>query len=172
MIASTIPLVCVLGGGVVGSVAPAEKIHVSTTIQAGTGLSLVGSDGHTYGRSSPAFLLAEVGLRPPDLMWLEFAPTLMLEVEGRVGFGVMPRVRAFVPKTKRFKPYGLLGLPIFVAPYSMLGVQAGFGFALELHKRVALVAEFTGTAYVWGSDLMTKSVLGKLDESFGVRVNF
>ncbi len=171
MIASTIPLACVLAGGVVGGVAPAEKMHVSTTIMAGTGLSLAGSDGVTYGRRSPAFLLAEVGLRHPDLMWLEFAPALLLEMEGRVGFGLLPRVRAFVP-TKRLHPYGVLGLPIFVAPYSMLGVQAGFGFTLDLHKRVALVAEFTGNVFFWGSDLMTSSVLGKLDSSFGVRVHF
>jgi hypothetical protein len=171
VIASTIPLVCVLGGGVVGGVAPAEKMHVSSTLMAGTGLSLTGSDGRTYWRRSPAFLLAEVGLRHPDLMWLEFAPALLLEVEGRVGFGLLPRVRAFVP-TKRLHPYGVLGIPIFVAPYSLLGVQAGFGFTLDLHKRVALVAEFTGNVYVWGSDLMTKSVLGKLDSALGVRVNF
>ena len=96
---------------------------------------------------------------------------MLLEVEGRVGFGVLPRVRAFVP-TKRVKPYGVVGVPIFVAPYSLVGVQAGFGISIELHRRVAVVAEFTGNAYVWGSDLMNKSVLGKLDESFGVRVQF
>jgi hypothetical protein len=171
VIASTLPLVCVLAGGVIGKLAPADKMHVSATLMGGTGLSLTGSDGRTYGRRSPAFLLAEVGLRHPDLMWLEFAPALLLEVEGRVGFGLLPRVRAFVP-TKRVKPYGVLGLPIFVAPYSLLGIQAGFGFTIELHKRIALVAEFTGNVYVWGSDLMTDSVLGKLDQSFGVRVSF
>jgi len=171
VIASTLPLVCVIAGGVIGKLAPADKMHVSATIMAGTGLSLTGSGGRTYGRRSPTFLLAEVGLRHPDLMWLEFAPALLLEVEGRVGFGLLPRVRAFVP-TKRVKPYGVLGLPIFVAPYSLLGIQAGFGFTIELHARVALVAEFTGNVYVWGSDLMTDAVLGKLDQSFGVRVSF
>lgn len=171
MIASTIPLACVLAGGVVGGVAPAEKIHVSTTVMAGSGVSLTGNGGRTYGARSPAFMLAEVGLRHPDLMWLEFAPTLMLEVEGRVGFGLLPRVRAFVP-TKRVKPYGVLGVPIFVVPYSLVGIQAGGGLTIELHRRVALVAEFTANVYVWGSDLMDDAVLAKLDESFGVRVQF
>lgn len=171
MIASTIPLVCVLAGGIIGKLAPAEKIHVSATIMAGTGMSLTGNGGRTYGARSPTFLIAEVGLRHPDLMWLEFAPTIVLELEGRVGFGLLPRVRAFVP-TKRVQPYGVLGVPIFVAPYSLVGIQAGAGLKIDLHERVALVAEFTGNVFVWGSDLMTKSVLGKLDSSFGVRVSF
>jgi hypothetical protein len=96
---------------------------------------------------------------------------LLLEVEGRVGFGVLPRVRAFVP-TRRVKPYGVLGVPIFIAPYSLVGIQAGCGVSIELHRRVALVLEFTGNAFVWGSDLMTGAVLGKLDEAAGVRVSF
>jgi hypothetical protein len=51
-------------------------------------------------------------------------------------------------------------------------VQVGAGVSISLHKRVALVGEFTATAYVWGSDLIKKTALGKLDESFGVRVSF
>lgn len=171
MIASTLPLVCALAGGVIGKLAPADKIHVSATIMAGTGMSLTGSGGRTYGARSPVFLIAEVGLRHPDLMWLEFAPTLVLEVEGRVGLGLLPRVRAFVP-TRRVQPYGVLGVPIFIAPYSLVGIQAGFGLKIDLHKRIALVVELTGNVFVWGSDLMTSSVLGKLDESLGVRVSF
>lgn len=158
-------------GGAIGVVAPAEKLQVSATVMAGTGMSMTGVGGTTYARRTPTFLLGEVGLVHPDLEWLELAPTVALEVEGRVGVGLMPKLRARLPG-KRVRIWALAGLPIFFAPYSLLGIQGGAGISLKLHKRLALVAEFTGTGFVWGSDLMSGGSLVKLDSQFGVRVNF
>ncbi len=168
---STLVMAAVLCGGLYGNVAPAEKLTISSTVMAGTGMSLVGVGKRTYGARSPTFLIGEVGIVHPQLDWLELAPSLMLEVEGRVGLALLPKVRARLPG-KRVRIWAMAGLPVFVAPYSMLGVQAGFGLSIALHKRIALVGEFSASAYVWGSDLMKKSALGKLDESFGVKVTF
>jgi hypothetical protein len=168
---STLVIASVLCGGLYGNVAPAEKLQVSATVMAGTGISLVGVNKHTYADRSPTFLIGEVGIVHPQVDWLELAPSMMLEVEGRVGVALLPKIRARLPG-KRVRLWALAGLPIFVAPYSMLGVQAGFGLSIALHKRIALVGEFSASAYVWGSDLMKKSALGKLDETFGIKVTF
>jgi len=161
----------ILCGGLIGSVAPAEKLHVSASVLAGTGMSLAGSGGTTYARRSPTFLLGEVGIVHPDLDWLEFAPSIAFEVEGRVGIGLMPKLRARLPG-KRVRIWALAALPIFFVPYSLLGIQGGAGISVALHKRLAIVAEFTGTGFVWGSDLMNGGSLVKLDQQFGVRVSF
>lgn len=161
----------VICGGAIGQVAPAEKLQTSASIMAGTGMSLAGVAGKTYAARSPTFLLGEIGLVHPDLSWLEFAPTIALEVEGRVAVGLMPKLRARLPG-KRVRVWGMVALPIFFAPYSLLGIQGGAGVSLTLHKRLALVGEFSATGYVWGSDLMQGSALAKLDQTFGVRVSF
>ncbi len=161
----------ILCGGAIGLVPPAEKLEVSASVMAGTGMSVTGSGGKSYGRRSPVFLLGEVAIVHPQLDWLEFAPTVMLEIEGRIGVGLMPKLRARLPG-KRVRIWALAGLPIFFAPYSLLGIQGGAGISLALHRRVALLAEFTGTGYVWGSDLIDGGSLAKLDSNFGVRVRF
>jgi hypothetical protein len=102
---------------------------------------------------------------------LELAPTIALEVEGRVGVALMPKLRARLPG-KRVRIWALAGLPIFFAPYSLLGIQGGAGISLALHKRFALVGEVTATGFVWGSDLMDGGSLVKLDQQLGVRVTF
>jgi hypothetical protein len=166
-----------IAGGAIAALPPAEKLEVSATVAAGSGLSLAGAGGTTFARRSPAFVQVDVGFIHPQLRWLELAPTLMLEVEGRVGFGVMPKVRAFVPLRGRRGPsrmlvYGSLGVPAFVAPYTLLGVQVGFGIGVQVHQKFAVVVEGTGAGYFLGSDLMKGAALGKTDAHAGVRVRF
>ncbi len=161
---------------VFGTVGQAEKLSIGAGASAGTGLSLTGSGGKTYTKRSPAFLIGEVGIIHPSIPWLEFVPSVMLELEGRVGVALVPKVRAYIPGGKRVRFWGIAAVPIFVAPYSLVGIQGGAGVSLSLHQRVALFGEFTAGAYVWGTDLMNGSdhsaALGKIDESLGVRVYF
>jgi hypothetical protein len=161
----------VMCGGAIASVSPAESIGTTASVMAGTGISLAGRAKRTLAARSPTFLLGEVGLVHPDLDWLELAPTLMLEVEGRVGVGLMPKLRARLPG-KRLRVWGVVAVPMFFAPYTMFGAQGGAGAALTVHSRIALVAEFTGTGYFWGSDVPRGSAVAKLDATFGLRVRF
>ncbi|MBX7081634.1 MAG: hypothetical protein K1X88_20700 [Nannocystaceae bacterium] len=171
MIASSLLAATVHCGGAIGALPPADKLQVSATVMTGTGVSLAGNAKKTYASRTPTFLLGEVGFVHPGLDWLEFAPTVMLEVEGRVGFGLMPKLRARLPG-KRVRAWGLVAMPVYVTPYTLLGVQVGVGVSVALHRRLALVAEATGGAYVWGSDLMANAALGQLDLTLGLRVNF
>ncbi len=160
-----------MAGGVVSRVAPAEKLQLTGTVTTGTGLSMASAGGETLAERSPTFLNVEVGFTHPSIPWFEISPGLMLELEGRVGVGINPKFRAVLP-FRRARVYGLVGVPIFFAPYSLLGVQGGAGFAVSVHPHVALVSELSASAFFWGSDLMDDSILGKLDFAFGVRVMF
>jgi hypothetical protein len=178
MLASTLLSHVLVMGGPIAALPPAEKMQVSATVSAGSGMSITGSGGTTFARRSPAFLHVDVGLIHPQLAWLEFAPTAMLELEGRVSFGVMPKLRAFVPfrgrngKPSRILAFGSLGVPVFVVPFTLVGVQAGVGLGVQVHERFAIVVEGTGAGYFLGSDLMEDAALGKLDAQAGLRVRF
>jgi hypothetical protein len=167
-----------VAGGAIAALPPAEKLQVSATVSAGSGVSFAGVGGTTFARRSPAFVMVDVGFIHPQLTWLEFAPTLMLEVEGRVGFGVMPKLRAFVPfrgrrgKPSRILAYGSLGVPAYIAPYTLVGVQVGIGLGVQLLEHFAVVVEGTGAGYFLGSDRMDGTALGKADVNAGLRVRF
>jgi hypothetical protein len=160
-------------GGVIDGLPQAERFGVSATATSGSGLSIAGAGGRLATARSPFALVAEVGFTHPQLAWLEFSPALLLELEGRVGVGVAPKIRAHVPeRSRRWDAWGIAAVPAFFAPYSLLGVQVGAGVGFVAHSRLQLVAEAVASAYVWGSDRMDDAALGKLDLLLGVRVTF
>jgi len=161
----------VLAGGVVGGLPPAEKLTVTAAASSGTGVAVASPGGGTLSGRAPVYLRAEVGFIHPAVRWLEFSPGIWMEVEGRVGFGIVPRLRALLPG-RRFFPYGTVSLPVVVAPYSLLGVEAGFGAAFAVHRHLAIAVEATATTFFWGSDLMKGSILARFDAGLGVRVPF
>ena len=171
MLAGTVLLAGLVAGGVVSRVAPTDKLQVSATALSGTGLSLASAGGSTNSNRSPVFLDVEAGFTHPSIPWLEFTPALLLEAEGRVGFGIEPKLRAFLP-VRKLSVFGVVGLPVFVAPYSLLGARAGVGLAVHVHRHFAVTAEASAAVFFWGTDLMSDSILAKLDLAAGVRIPF
>lgn len=170
--AAVVPLAAGLwAGGVTGSLPPADKLTVTAAASSGTGVAVASPGGGTLSGRAPVFLRAEVGFIHPQARWLEFSPGIWMEVEGRVGFGIVPRLRALLPR-RRFYPYATVSVPVVVAPYSLLGVEAGFGAAFTVHRHLALTLETTATTFFWGSDLMKGSILARFDAGLGVRVPF
>jgi hypothetical protein len=158
-------------GGVVAGLPPAEHFEVSSGIGVTSGISLVGARGDTFVARSPAMLSFEVGFIHPAVPWLELAPTVMLEVEGRVGVGVDPRFRMMLQR-KRFRPYVVVGVPVFFAPYTLAGIRAGGGLGLRLHKHFSIAIEAAATVFVLGDDLIRGTVLAKLDTTLSAKVHF
>jgi len=161
----------VLAGGVVASLPPAEKLEVSAMLGVSSGVSLAGPSGTTFSRRSPTMLTFEVGITHPRVPWLEVSPGFLLEVEGRVGFGIQAQVRMSLPHG-RIRPYALLGIPAFLAPYTLLGAEAGAGVLGVLHRHFGVALELTATAFFLGDDLMAKSALAKIDATLGFRAAF
>lgn len=169
--ATVLLLAGVVAGGVTSRLPPAEKLTVTAAASSGTGVSVASPGGGTLSGRAPTYLRAEVGFIHPSLPWLEFSPGIWMEVEGRVDFGIVPRLRALLPG-RRFFPYGTLGVPVVVAPFSLLGVEAGFGAAFTVHRHLAITVETTATTFFWGSDLMKGSILARFDAGLGLRVPF
>ena len=161
-----------LSGGLTQSIPPAERVEISTRMTSGTGLSVAGAGGDSLTARSPFFLTAEVGMKPSNLSWLELSGGFTMEVEGRTSLGILARARAHIPSRRRISGYAIGGVPLFIHPFSMLGVQVGLGTQVEVHRHVSLVAEGTATAFFAGSDLMKGSALGKFDLGVGLEIRF
>lgn len=146
-------------------------IRVSGTMLVGSGVSIAPGPTGALATRSPALLTVDAGFFHPELTWLEFAPTMLLEMERSVSFGVAFRMRAFVP-LRRFRPYALIGAPVWVPPKKLLGAQVGVGAAIMLHRNFALAAEFGPTVFFAGDDLTEGGALTKIDGSLGLRVSF
>lgn len=157
--------------GLLPGLSTVDRIGVNTTVGVSTGLSLAGSHGVTYARRSPAMLSFEVGLVHPHVPWLELAPGILLEVEGRVALGLQAQARMYLTST-RFRPYAVVGVPAFVVPFTLLGAKAGGGVLARLHDRFGIALEVGATVFFLGDDLMPRSALAKLDATLALRANF
>jgi hypothetical protein len=144
---------------------------VTTTALTGTGLALAPGPYGTLARRSPVSLSLDAAFRHPEFSWLEFSPAVLLELEGRVAFGLALRMRAYAP-TRKFDCYVYAGVPAYVAPYTLLGAQIGIGFAFPIHPHVALMTEQSATVFFLGSDLTSADVMAKLDVFGGIRVRY
>lgn len=158
-------------GGLTPSLAPVDRIEVTATIGVATGVSLTGGGDRVWVNRSPSMLNIEIGLIHPSLPWLEISPTLMIELERRVGFGVAPKGRMFL-LAGRLRPFVLLALPVFIAPYKLLGTQGGIGLEARIHRRFGVAVDGTATAFVLGDDLLRDHVFTKLDVNVSLRGYF
>ena len=149
-----------------------DGLAMSASVTTATGVSVApGPEDNTLMARSPVQLTMDLGFRHPDFSWLELSPALLLEVEGRVGFGLAARARAFLP-LRKVGVYGFVGVPAFLAPYTLFGVQGGAGMALPIFSVLSLTGEFTANVFFAGNDLNEGKALGKFDGSFGIRVDF
>lgn len=158
-------------GGLLPALPPADKISINTTLGVSTGLSLTGSHGVTYQRRSPALLSFEVGITHPHIPWLELSPGILLEVEGRVAFGLQVQARMYMA-LRRVRPYAIVGVPAFVTPFTLLGAKAGAGLLIGLHPHFGVAAEASATTFFLGDDLIANSALAKLDGTVAFRATF
>lgn len=176
LVAAKLGAATLWASGALANLPPAEHWDVSANATMGSGLSLAGAGGATLIARSPAFLNIDVGFKHPQMHIIEFAPTLMMELEGRVSVGANAKIRAFVPNKRaarpRFRIFGVAGVPVFFVPFTLAGLQAGAGFTLRVHSRFSFIAVGTATGYVLGTDLMKGGALGKLDVEAGLRVRF
>lgn len=109
--------------------------------------------------------------------WVDETPNpiyggvLRLELEGGTALSMVPRL-------EMKKDWGLLairgggGIPIYIFPYSLLGVEAYAALEFEFIPGFAAVLHFITDAYFLGSDLPKKSVLLNINGALGVEFTF
>ncbi|TPV94699.1 MAG: hypothetical protein B7733_13940 [Myxococcales bacterium FL481] len=171
MIALTTMAAALWCGGLTASVPPADGVETRALASTATGLSLAGAGGRTLRRRSPLHLNVGAGFRHPQWPALELAAGLQAELEDRVSVALRPTLRAFLPR-RGTQLYGLAGGVFYVVPFTLHGVEAGFGVAYPVGRSVALTGELTATTFIGGNDLMMGSSLAKIDLAVGARLAF
>jgi len=157
--------------------AQAQEVDFVVGIATGTGVSLGGGRAGVIAQVSPMILDVDVGI-VFDKEWnMEWTPSIILEIGGRVAVGVNPSLKRFVKISdkgwlKKMSIYGGIGIPFIFAPYTLLGAEAAAGVTYELFPNFAPVVELHTDVFFAGNDLPDGSVLVKIDFTLGVRYNF
>lgn len=175
MLASLSPLLLgasLYAGGLTDSIMPDPDLRYGLFAGMGTGISMSGQAKDRRSTRSPMFLSLGASATLSNLPWLTFDAAMLFEFERRVGFGLAPRIRANVHSGTRFKLSAGVGVPVFVAPYTLLGVAA-FGRAqVKVLPKLTLYAEPTVTTFIAGTDLVKGQGLMKMDMVLGMNFPF
>lgn len=160
----------VLGVSLAAAPAEAQTRITTASLSGGSGVSLgTGQGGETVLQRTPAFLDAFVRTYSDEQPSPVLGGGLRIELDGRVSAaGVF---RAELPARLgpiEVRPFA--GVPFFVAPFTMLGVELGIGIAWPFSDHLSLVGAFIADAYVWGSDLPDDSVVVMLNAALGLEV--
>lgn len=155
-----------------GTTAAAQELDSVLTLSFGTGQSLGGSS-NVVKKPSPVFLEVDVGLIFDGDTSLEWTPSLIFELTGRVAVGVNPSLKKIfaLDKPKHLSAYGGIGFPTYIAPFTLFGVEAAVGAFYRFYSRFSAVLELRTHVFFAGSDLPSKTALAKLDFALGVRVD-
>ncbi len=150
--------------------ASAQTRYMTADARTGSGVSLgTGQGGAVTARRTPLFV--DAGIRT----WTDETPdpiygaSLRLELDGRVGVGVVPHVEL----SRSIGPFEIrprIGAPLFFAPYSLLGLELGATLAIPLVHRFALTAGVFAAAFFWGSDLPGNSALTMINATVGAEL--
>src|SRR5207253_515812 len=106
--------------------AAAQSLDLAAAAGLGSGVSLAPGEGDTVMHASPAFLDLDVsGVLDGDAGW-EYGAGVLLPVTGTPALGFVPRVRRARPLPwLGMSADASLGLPLFVSPYSLAGLELG-----------------------------------------------
>ena len=172
--AAILALALVLGQG---ARAHAQEVDFVVGLAGGTGVSLGGGRAGVIAQVSPMTLDIDVGLVFDKEWEMEWTPSIILELGGRVSVGVNPSLKRFVRPSqegwlKKMSLYGGIGIPFIFAPFTLLGAEAAVGVTYEFFPKFAPVVEMHTDVFFAGSDLPEGSVLVKIDFTLGIRYNF
>lgn len=137
--------------------------------ESGSGLSIAGSDGQALLRRSPVYV--EVGvlswLAHDDGIWLGGA--LRMEVEDRASIGGVARTGFFArADVVELRPF--IGLATYLAPYTLVGPEAGALVTFELADFMAVTTRILVDAFLAGSDLAAGTVLVMANATLGLEI--
>ncbi|MBI2896552.1 MAG: hypothetical protein HYY06_23540 [Deltaproteobacteria bacterium] len=153
-----------------GLPAAAQTRGMGVSLAAGTGLEL-GNGGGDEALTARSPLFIDVAART----WTDEEPrwswggSLRIEVEGRASVAIVPRVdleRQLGPVTLRPSA----GLPLFFAPFTMFGLEAGVTGRLPIGGKLGVLATLQADAFVIGSDVPRDSAVLMFNGLIGVEL--
>lgn len=145
----------------------AASVFVGSGVTVGTGGN--GERARTATRRSPTFLDLELGSWNPERPDPVLGAALRLELDGRVAIGIVPRAGVRRRRGALELRAGF-GLPIFVAPFSLVGAEVATGLGITLGGGFAFVSDVVIGGYFWGSDLPSNAALVKVDLRIGLEL--
>ncbi len=149
----------------------AQRPVLEGAASSGSGSSFGKGDGQTVVMMSPVFINADVIYYNSEMPKLEYVIGFQAELQGRVSAGIVPQFRLTTGPNK-YMGYGIVGLPLIVAPFVLFGTKVGGGFLFRFHHRVGAFAELSLDLFFIGNDLPDKGILVQLDANIGLRVTF
>ena len=138
-------------------------------VRSGSGLSVGGGDGQATMRHTPTYV--EAGIHS----WLEEEGSIVLggairvEVEDRVSVGGV--VRAGFRWTEGvFELRPSIGLAAILAPYTLVGPEAGVMTLLHVAPPLSLIVQLAIVGWLFGSDLAPSTALVMINGALGVEI--
>lgn len=160
----------VYAGGLTDSMHPEEDLKFSVFGGIGTGMSMAGQGPDRLKTRSPFYLNLGASAVFSQLHWLRFDGALLFEFEKRIGFGFQPRLAARLLFGPRYQISAGVAMPVFVAPYTLLGLSSFARAQVKVHPKVHVFVEPTITAYIAGTDLVKGQGLLKMDLVLGLNI--
>ena len=160
-------LVCLLAP----AAARAQTLSKSVALTLGTGIEL----GNGQGREvvvlrSPLFMDAAIRTWTDETPDLVMGGSIRVEVDRTTSVAGVPRVEI----NRRFGSLLLrpgIGVPIFFAPFSMVGVELSVGVVLSLGDGLSLVGGILIDAFFFGSDIPQGSSVVMFNGALGVELD-
>lgn len=137
--------------------------------RAATGVSVGGGDGQATAHRTPLYVEAGATSWLDDDANVLVGGAVRIEVEDRVSVGGVLRagLRAELGALE-LRPF--IGLAAILAPYTLLGPEAGLVLAIDLASPLSLLAFACVDGWLFGSDLPPSSVLFMANGGLGVEV--
>jgi type VI secretion system VasD/TssJ family lipoprotein len=151
--------------------------HYEFGLHIGTGLTINSQFNENSGLSAPvrerSRTFTDITFRywKGALPQISFGGALRLELEDRRSIGLVPRAEydMQVGDVYRFRP--LVGVPIFVFPFTLIGLELGMAHEFVLGGGpVSLTASMLMDTFVYGSELPEDSLLFMFNATLGLEV--
>lgn len=137
--------------------------------RAGTGVSVGGGDGQATAHRTPTYVEAGVTSWLDDEASVLLGGSVRVEVEDRVSVGGVVRagLRADLGALE-LRPS--IGLAAILAPYTLIGPEAGLVVAIDLLPPLSLLVHVAVDGWLFGSDLAPSTVLVMANGGIGVEI--
>jgi hypothetical protein len=139
-------------------------------VRVGSGLELgTGSHSSTVMRHTPVFIDLDIRTWTDPEGDFIFGGSLRTEVDGRASIGAVPRVEI----RQRIRDIELrpgIGVPLFLAPFLMFGVEMGLNGRMDIGSGFGLVGAVTVGGFFLGNDVPKHSAVVMINGSIGIDI--
>ncbi len=149
----------------------AQRLITEGAASVGSGVSFGPGENAAVIMASPLYIDVDIIFANSERPKFEYVLGFQAEIIRRITAGVVPQIRLTNTHPKVLA-YGILGIPVILAPFILFGPEIGGGLLWRISPKVGLFAEIVLDLFVIGTDLPKDSVLVQLDGNVGIRVKF